>query len=79
MFSYIIVKWVLSVNQGVFRAIGFFNEADTFESSSILIYSISEQSILTNSGRHEAVLIKKVKFKKGTINEALFISINQGI
>ncbi len=32
-----------------FRAIGFFNEADTLESSSILIYSFQEQSIYTQS------------------------------
>ncbi len=32
-----------------FRAIGFFNEADTLESSSMLIYSFQEQSIYTQS------------------------------
>ncbi len=34
------------------------NEADTLESSSILIYSRSEQSIYTWCDRHDAVLIK---------------------
>jgi hypothetical protein len=29
----------------MFRVIGYFNEADTFESSSILIYYLLEQSI----------------------------------
>ncbi len=31
----------------LFRAIGFFSEADTLESSSILIYVVQEQSIYT--------------------------------
>jgi hypothetical protein len=40
-----------------FRAIRFFNEADTLESRSILIYSFQEQSIFTEKVRHKAVLI----------------------
>ncbi len=49
----------------LFPAIGFFNEADTLESSSILIYSFQEQSIYTQKGRHEAVPIKIGDIKKG--------------
>jgi hypothetical protein len=41
-----------------FRAIGFFNEADTFESSSILIYSELQMGLYTLLGQQEAVLIK---------------------
>jgi len=36
------------------------NEADTLESSSILIYSHSEQSIYTQCDGHDAILIKAV-------------------
>jgi len=46
-----------------------FNEAD--KSSSILIYSISEQSIYTQSGWHEAMLIKRINSK------AIFTSFHQ--
>jgi hypothetical protein len=42
-----------------FRVIGFFNEADTLESNSILIYSLQEQSIYTLKTRHKAMLSKK--------------------
>ncbi len=42
-----------------------FNEAD--KSSSILIYSISEKSIYTQSGWHEAILIKRINSKGGNI------------
>ncbi len=37
------------------------NEANTLKSSSILIYSMSERSIYTHRGWHEAMKIKKVK------------------
>jgi hypothetical protein len=33
----------------IFHAIGFYNEADTLESSSTLIYSEKEQSIYTQA------------------------------
>jgi hypothetical protein len=39
----------------VFHAIVFYNEADTLESSLILIYSCKEQSIYTWCDRHDAV------------------------
>jgi hypothetical protein len=38
-----------------FRAIGFFNEADTFESSLILIYYGEGQGIHAQGDRHNAV------------------------
>jgi hypothetical protein len=41
-----------------FCEIGFFNEADTLESSSILIYSHFRQSLFTRKDRHNAELIK---------------------
>ncbi len=57
-----------------------FNEADTLKSSSILIYSISEQSIYTQNGWHKAVLIKW-EIKRVTIgcvdNCCTFTSFNQ--
>ncbi len=40
-----------------FHAIGFFNEANTLESTSILIYSFQEQSIYTQKMWHEAIKI----------------------
>jgi hypothetical protein len=43
-----------------FCEIGFYNEADTLESSSVLIYSQKEQSIYTHGDWHDAVYIKKV-------------------
>ncbi len=42
------------------HAIGFFNEADTLESSSILIYSHSKAGLYTQSGQQDAVKIKMV-------------------
>ncbi len=41
-----------------FYAFGFFNEADTLESSSILIYSFQRQGILYTEIWQEAILIK---------------------
>jgi hypothetical protein len=41
-----------------FRAIGFFNEADTLETSSILIYSKLRAVLYTQSIAMDAVLIK---------------------
>jgi hypothetical protein len=41
-----------------FRAIGFFNEADTLESSSILIYSDLQTGLYRGLSWHEAALIK---------------------
>jgi hypothetical protein len=55
-------KYVFQLD--LFRAIGFYNEADTLEFSSILIYSTSEQSIYTQNGWHKAALIKH-KLKGG--------------
>jgi len=43
-----------------FCAIGFYNEADTLESISILIYSNKEQCIYTQKWMTEAILIEKV-------------------
>jgi hypothetical protein len=40
------------------------NEADTLESSSILIYSHLTQSFYTQIKRHDAALIKEMKFKR---------------
>jgi hypothetical protein len=42
MYSCNVFKWLC-----LFRAIGFFDEADTLESSSILIYLFREQSMYT--------------------------------
>ncbi len=39
---------------------GFFNEADTLESSSILIYSGQEQSIYMQKVWHKAIFIKMI-------------------
>ncbi len=43
------------------------NEADTPKSNSILIYSRSLQSIYTQSGWHDAVVIKGMKLNRGLI------------
>ncbi len=40
--------------------IGFYNAADTLESSSILIYSHKKQSVYSQGDRHDAVQIEKV-------------------
>ena len=45
----------------LFLAIEFYNEADTLESSSILIYSQSKAGLCTQWGWHDAVQIKMVK------------------
>ncbi len=42
----------------LFCATGFFNEADTLESSSKLIYSQLQTGLYTHIGWREAVLIK---------------------
>ncbi len=52
----------------LFCAIGFFNEADKPESSSILIYSQLQTGFHTQNGRREAVVIKTV-LKKGELTE----------
>ena len=44
----------------MFRAIGFLDEADTLESSSILIYYFQELSIYTQQDGMDPFLIKKV-------------------
>ncbi len=44
---------------------GFFSEVDTLKSSSLLIYSIKEQSIYTKSGWHKATLINMGEIKNG--------------
>jgi len=52
------------------------NEADALKSSSILIYSHSEQSICTQCDRHDAVLIKaviKIRGEIGVVYEMLLI------
>jgi hypothetical protein len=41
-----------------FRAIGFFNEADIVESSSILVYSELPKGLYTQLGGHEVALIE---------------------
>jgi len=52
------------------------SQADTLKSSSILIYSISKQSIYTQKGWREAELIKRVKLNYGE-NCSIFTGINQ--
>ena len=47
--------------------LGFFNEADTLESSSILIYLFQAQSIYTRKGWHKAILIKISRHQKGQL------------
>ena len=42
------------------------NETDTLESSSVLIYPHSMQSIYTQIGWHDAALIKEMKSKVGS-------------
>jgi len=42
-----------------FQVIGIFNEADTHESTSILIYSKLQMGLYTQLGWQEAVLIKR--------------------
>jgi hypothetical protein len=39
----------------MFHAIGFYNEADTLESSSILIHAKKEQSIYIHGDRHDTI------------------------
>jgi hypothetical protein len=58
-----------------FHAIGFFNEADTLESSSMLIYSFQEQSIYTQMICHEATYIKRSR----GLMRAFYRSIENGI
>jgi hypothetical protein len=51
--------------KGTFVQLGF-NEADTLESSSILIYYPSEQRLYTQSYWHDAVVIKsEIKKERG--------------
>jgi hypothetical protein len=55
-----------------------FNKAGTLKSSSILIYSHSEQSICTQSDRHDAVFIKaviKIRSESKGVNEMLLIEM----
>ncbi len=58
------------------------NEANILKSSSILIYSHSEQSIHTQCDRHDGILIKAViKMRSGLkgVNEILLIkNVNLG-
>ena len=54
------------------------NCAVALNSSSILIYSHSEQSIYTQSGRHDAVFIKaviKIRSESKGVNEMLLIEM----
>jgi len=62
--AYLITK---TIKKSKFHAIGFFNEADTLESSSALIYSRAKQtqSIYTQNGWHTTMLIKWWKLKTG--------------
>ncbi len=59
-----------------FCAIGFLNEADTLESSSILFYSFQEQSIKHKRDGRMPVELKWVIIKKG--NYSGIFTINQG-
>jgi hypothetical protein len=43
-----------------FHAIGFFNEADTLETSSVLFYSQSMSGLYTQWGQQNAALINTV-------------------
>jgi hypothetical protein len=55
------------------------NEADTLKSSSLLIYSHSENVIYTQCDRYHAVLIKaviKISSKLKGVNEMLLIIMN---
>ncbi len=54
------------------------NEVATLKSSSILIYSYSEQSIYTQCVKHDAILIKaviKIKSELKGVNEMFLIRI----
>jgi hypothetical protein len=48
----------------MFCGIGLFNEADTLESSSTLIYYSQQQSILYTTGWCKAILIETVEIKE---------------
>jgi hypothetical protein len=65
----------------IFRAIGFYNEADTFESSSILIYSWSMIGLYTWRIHQDAALIKVViKLRSQIKCQALLIKLgNKGL
>ncbi len=52
------IKYNLKVLSTLFHAIGFFNEADTLESSSILIYSELHAGLFTQRIGRDAALIK---------------------
>ncbi len=54
----------LSVIVSSFVKLGL-NEADTFKSSSVLIYSVKEQSIYTHEVEQDAVLIKMAFIIRG--------------
>ncbi len=54
------------------------NEVGALNSSSVLIYSHSEQSIYTQSDRHDAVFIKaviKIRSESKGVNEMLSIEM----
>jgi hypothetical protein len=64
---FLVIEWstgeclsphLLCVSMQYFRAIGFFNEADTLESNSILIYLKQWTSLYTRLGMYKAPLIK---------------------
>jgi len=65
-------------NYSVFRAIGVFNETDTLESSSILIYYFQELSIYTQQDGAKPFLIKKGDKEEGQLVWHV-IKLSQGI
>jgi hypothetical protein len=52
--------WCESFLRIIFHAIGFFNEADTLESSTILIYSKFQMGLYTQIDWREAAVIKMI-------------------
>jgi hypothetical protein len=57
----------------------FFNEADTLESSSILLYSFQEQIIYTQNRLHEAILIKTIVIRRWIVKVTSLQLINQEV
>ncbi len=53
--NFILLSFLVLLSITMFRAIGFYSEADTLESSSIPIYSQKKQSIYTQYDRHDTV------------------------
>ncbi len=63
-----LISFISIEKPGMIHAIGFFNEADTHESSSIPINSSSKQSIYAQNKREKAMSIKWWKLKRVIIH-----------